>query len=373
MGAELRRSVWLFLLGLPPEQATDTSWRQMLDKEEHDGTEARTMHADVQRSVYSWDVHAGLRKTARNQKRIQLSEVMHAILRSHAGRLAYFQGFHEIALVFLEVGTPSQAFHMVERLALFYLSDQLCLPFDRGLTPLLGVLWCLLELLDAPLAQALAEADCTELHFAVPWVLTWFAHTLPRLHQQVMRITDCLLAGHPSTVLYFSAALLIQHRDVLLKQPRELPEMVCAIQNLPLADIDADEWASHTRRLMRQLPPEELLAHLPLEHWRALPVTSPVLHYPPPWAAGVDRAKACPAALVSGSDISRLAPIYSGVLPQSQPIARHRSAATLAIRRSLLRLLRGSSGAVGKVAMLFRVLGVGGLTMALVGLVLARR
>jgi len=257
---------------------------------------------------------------------------------------------------------------------LFYLSDQLCLPFDRGLTPLLGVLWCLLELLDAPLAQALAEADCTELHFAVPWVLTWFSHSLPRLHQQVMRITDCLLAGHPSTVLYFSAALLMQHRDVLLKQPRELPEMVCAIQSLPIAELDADDWASHTRRLMRRLPPEELLARLPLECWQALPVTSPVLHYPPPWASGVDMAKACPAALVSGADMSRLAPIYSGVLPKSQPRARHRSAATLAVR-SVLRLLRGSSGAAGNVAMLFRVLGLGGLAVAwaLVGRVLARR
>jgi len=30
----------------------------------------------------------------------------------------------------------------------------------------------LLEFLDPPIAAALKEAECTELHFAVPWLLT---------------------------------------------------------------------------------------------------------------------------------------------------------------------------------------------------------
>ena len=40
--------------------------------------------------------------------------------------------------------------------------------------PKLGALFFLLESLDAPVAQALEEAECRELHFAVPWILTWF-------------------------------------------------------------------------------------------------------------------------------------------------------------------------------------------------------
>ncbi|CAE8716769.1 unnamed protein product [Polarella glacialis] len=171
---ELRRAVWQFLLGVNPEKGIDSSWRKLLadvDQDVLDGKEARVMQADVQRSVYTWDVHSGIRKSARSQKREQLLDVMLAILRQHPGKLSYFQGFHDIALVFLEVGTPSQAFHMVERLALFHLSDQLCCPFDKGLIPLLGLLFCLLERVDAAVATALREADCAELHFAVPWAL----------------------------------------------------------------------------------------------------------------------------------------------------------------------------------------------------------
>lgn len=303
---ELRRTVWLFLLGLSLDGPMDGSWRRHLPGLQVDSKEARVMQADVQRSVYSWDVHTGLRKATRDQKRVQLSEVMHAILGRHNGHLGYFQGFHDIVLVFLEVGTPSQAFYMVERLALFHLSDQLCHPFDKGLLPLLSVLFQLLGFLDEPLAGALMEADCAEMHFAVPWVLTWFAHSLPRLHQQVMRLFDCFLCSHPAAVLYFCAALLIRHRDVILQTPRDMPEMVATIQGLPLDGLDADEWAALARQLMLQVPPERLLQQLPLQRRRQLPNTSPLLHYPHPWM----RRGAAAASMAANGDLSQLAPVY---------------------------------------------------------------
>ncbi|CAE8604448.1 unnamed protein product [Polarella glacialis] len=305
---ELRRAVWQFLLGVNPEKGIDSSWRKLLadvDQDVLDGKEARVMQADVQRSVYTWDVHSGIRKSARSQKREQLLDVMLAILRQHPGKLSYFQGFHDIALVFLEVGTPSQAFHMVERLALFHLSDQLCCPFDKGLIPLLGLLFCLLERVDAAVATALREADCAELHFAVPWVLTWFAHSLPRLHEQVMRLFDCLLASHPAMLLYFAAALLLHHRDTILTTEREMPEMVSALQKLPLGSLDADEWASKARQLAKQVPPEELLRRLPPAVRLALPSTSPLFHFPHPWMVSAGKASA-------EKDLSALAPIYRG-------------------------------------------------------------
>mmetsp|Transcript_89424 Transcript_89424/g.277890 ORF Transcript_89424/g.277890 Transcript_89424/m.277890 type:complete len:398 (+) Transcript_89424:174-1367(+) len=308
--SEVRRAVWPFLLGLSPEQAVDGSWRRLLPDVDHEAKESRVIKADVQRSVYSWDVHTGIRKAARNQKRVQLSEVMHAVLQRHTGRLAYFQGFHDIALVFLEVGTASQAFNMVERLALFHLSDQLCMPFDQGLAPLLGLLFCLLEFLDAPLAEALREADCAELHFAVPWVLTWFAHSLPRLHQQVMRLYDCLLAAHPAMVLYFSAALLMRHRASILAAPRELPEVTSVLQQLPLQALDVEDWAAQAWRLVGRLGPEELLQRAAARR-RALPSSSPLLHFPHPWMPRGSEPPAAPAA-----ELWRCSPIYAARPPR---------------------------------------------------------
>jgi len=309
--SELRRGVWMCLLGLAPQQAVDPSWKRVLAEVDHQAKEARVMHADVQRSVYSWDVHSNMRKTTRNQKRIQLSEVMHAILRRHSGKLTYFQGFHDIALVFLEVGTQSQAFHMAERLALFHLTDQLCLPFDQGLTPLLGVLFCLLQLLDAPLAEALDEAGCAELHFAVPWVLTWFAHSLPRLHQQVMRLFDCLIAGHPAMILYFSAALLMEHREAVLAAPRDLPDVALVIQGLPLDSLDVDEWAATAWSLAKRLPPDELLRRLPAPRRRALPATSPLMHFPHAWMPQARARAGAPSATLADEELRASAPVYA--------------------------------------------------------------
>eukprot|EP00747_Dinoflagellata_sp_TGD_P040859 gnl/TRDRNA2_/TRDRNA2_141127_c0_seq1.p1 gnl/TRDRNA2_/TRDRNA2_141127_c0~~gnl/TRDRNA2_/TRDRNA2_141127_c0_seq1.p1 ORF type:complete len:431 (+),score=81.01 gnl/TRDRNA2_/TRDRNA2_141127_c0_seq1:110-1402(+) len=305
---ELRRSVWTLLLGLTPDEAVDASWRKLLSEPRDNEQEARTIVADVKRSVYTWDVHVGIRKSARERKRAELTDVMNAILRRHGQKFSYFQGFHDIALVFLEVGSPSQAFHMVERLCLFHMSDQLCVPFDQGLLPLLGVLFFLLELLDVQVANALSEAGCTDLHFAVPWVLTWFAHSLPRLHDQVMRIFDCLLASHSAMILYFCAALIVTHRDTILSTPREMPEMVCAVQHMHLDALDVDEWAMITRQLAKKVPPEDLLARLPAARRKLLPSTSPVLHYPHPWISS-DK-------VLDKESLTALAPIYN---PNARP------------------------------------------------------
>lgn len=342
--ADVRRSVWLFLLGLTPAEASDGGWRKLLKDVEHDAADARVMHADVQRSVYSWDVHSGLGEEDRSQKRLHLSEVMHAILRCHSGTLGYFQGFHDIALVFLEVGTPSQAFHMVERLALFHLSDQLCCTFEKGLLPLLSVFFSLLEMLDFEVAEALYQAECAEAHFAVPWVLTWFAHSLPRLHHQVMRLYDCLLVSHPAMLFYFAAALLIEHRDAILETTRELPEMVCTIQRLPLNALDGDEWAAHAYRLSNRVPPDRLLSQLSSARRQSLPTTSPLLHFPHPWMPGGDMR------LVDLKDVSKLAPIYSGAAPRwPRP-----SATQLALKYFRLLTILGGTDKSSRTAIQFR-------------------
>lgn len=368
---ELRRAVWLFLLGLSPQEAEDNNWRQQLSELEKNTEDAKVMQADVRRSVYSWDVHTGLRKKTRDRKRVQLSEVMHAILHKHQGHLCYFQGFHDIVLVFLEVGsTPSQAFHMAERLALFQLSDQLCLTFDKGLLPLLGVLFQLLSLLHEKLANALLEAECSELHFAVPWVLTLFAHSLPRLNQ-VQRIFDCLLCSHPATILYFAVALLIHFQEAILQAPREMPEIAGVIQNLPLQDLDADEWAGLARQLMSRVSPAVLMARLPRQQRANLPRTSPLFHYPHPWMKRL-WARQVP----SSGEVLKLAPVYVKLPLQAAGAAwdlpwllgqKGPDLGQVALRILGLSTSSGSRGQAGKhtalVGLILRLLSLGAVVM----------
>eukprot|EP00930_Biecheleria_cincta_P097516 TRINITY_DN89215_c0_g1_i1.p1 TRINITY_DN89215_c0_g1~~TRINITY_DN89215_c0_g1_i1.p1 ORF type:complete len:420 (-),score=91.37 TRINITY_DN89215_c0_g1_i1:70-1329(-) len=303
---QLRKRVWHFVLGVSSQK--DNRWRQLLPNVDCTSQEARVIDADVLRSAYSWEEHKGLPLSVRDRKRQGLKEVMLAVLHKHREKLFYFQGFHEIVLVLLEVDASAAAFHMAERVALFHFSDQLCCTFDKGLLPLLGVLLSLLQRVDAELAAALVQADCAEMHFAVPWVLTWFAHSLPRLKQQVLRLWDCLLVSHPATILYFVVALLQQHRDTILSTPREMPEMVHALQSLSLDSLNVDAWASEVQRLMSQLPPETLLKKLPYQQRQDLPRSSPVLNFPYPWMRARSQDPSIPDAF--GDGIWQLAPIY---------------------------------------------------------------
>lgn len=103
VSSELRRSVWCCLLGLSQQEALDASWRKLLA--EPDPEYSRVMEVDVERSVFSWDVHQDMIKALRSQRRKDLGEVMRAVMQRHPDKFTYFQGFHDIVLVFLEVVT----------------------------------------------------------------------------------------------------------------------------------------------------------------------------------------------------------------------------------------------------------------------------
>ncbi|CAK0898030.1 unnamed protein product, partial [Prorocentrum cordatum] len=81
---------------------------------------------------------------------------------------------------------------------------------------------------------------------------------------------------------------------------------------LPLQSVDADEWAAMARRLAQQVPPDELIARLPLARVRALPPSCPMLHFPHPWM-GRCGGRAGSSREV---DVCRLAPCYTGARPR---------------------------------------------------------
>lgn len=358
---ELRRSVWLFLLGVPQHHSRDGRWRELVHECDPEHKDLVVMRADVARSVYTWDVHVGVRKELRTRKRAELYDVMRAAMQKHRNCCNYFQGFHDVALVFLECGTSSQAFHMVERFGVYHMSDQFCWPLDQGLLPLLAVLFFLIECLDAPVARALLESDCAELHFAIPWVMTWFAHSLPRLHQ-VMRLFDCLLSSHPAMILYFCAVPLLEVREQILETPRDMAEMMMVLQRLPLGKKSVDDWAIEAQSLAQQLSPEDLMRRLPPDVRRALPSSSPLIHFPHPWMKN--------SALAKRGDLSKLAPAYSSKLGnRAQSWIRSSSMQTLlVIFESHLRSAVGGGRSL-------RVFGSGGaLTLAgIFGALMVRR
>jgi len=75
-------------------------------------------------------------------------------------------------------------------------------------------------------------------HFAVSWLLTWFAHGLDDV-DDAARLFDVLLGSDPLMPLYVGAAAIVADRDALLALARGLP-----LPGEPERDVDSprDDW-----------------------------------------------------------------------------------------------------------------------------------
>uniref|UniRef100_A0A7S0DCU1 Rab-GAP TBC domain-containing protein n=1 Tax=Micromonas pusilla TaxID=38833 RepID=A0A7S0DCU1_MICPS len=78
---------------------------------------------------------------------------------------------------------------------------------------------------DSDSFELLSVADFSEMehvgtcHFAVSWLLTWFAHSLDRL-EDVSRLFDAFLSSDPLMPLYVGAAAVVADRETLLAMAR---------------------------------------------------------------------------------------------------------------------------------------------------------
>jgi len=244
-----------------------------------DVKEGRVVQADVQRSCYSWDIHTRLPDSKREHMRADLRAVIVSVIKRHEGKMTYFQGLHDIALVFLEVSKDVHlATLMTERFALYYISDYLCWSFDQGLLPLTDSLGLLVRHVD-PEVGNFFDSVGMPMHFAVPWVLTLLSHTLHG-YEQVVRMFDCLLCSHPATILYFCCAMIVKHRTALLEAEQDMASVHHFLQSLPWDSETVDSLAPEVLRLQKIFSPEKFTKSLRTVR---LPPTSPMLNYPFQW------------------------------------------------------------------------------------------
>ncbi|KDD72405.1 hypothetical protein H632_c3390p0, partial [Helicosporidium sp. ATCC 50920] len=134
-----------------------------------------------------------------------------------ASPVFYYQGLHDVASVLLLTCGEGEAVRLLRHLLRCHLRD--CT--RPGLEPALGalaLLYPLLAVADPGLAEYIAGLDEPALqipHFALSWVLTWFAHDVRSL-PVAARLFDLFLASHPLMPLYLAAvALRARRRDVL--------------------------------------------------------------------------------------------------------------------------------------------------------------
>ncbi|KAI0266112.1 rab-GTPase-TBC domain-containing protein [Gloeopeniophorella convolvens] len=172
----------------------------------------RQIRLDTDRSFVLYPVDDGP-EHVRIARQTKLNKLIVQVFRRHPG-LNYFQGFHDIATVFLLTLPPEVTLPALEKLSLHRLRDSM----GHTLEPLNGLmvlLQRLLRLADPPYA-ALLEEHAPLPYAALPHLLTLFAHAAPTL-PLIQHIFDYLLARPPLSIVYLVAAVTLNRKDEVLK------------------------------------------------------------------------------------------------------------------------------------------------------------
>ena len=180
----------------------------------------RTMVLDVQRSVAHWDVHKGLKISRRIRKRKDLLRVLQTVAQT-TPKFRYYQGFHEVCLVILEVceNDVDQAVGYIRQLVMTDFAPIVFEDFQHSLIPLLAGIEFIVSVSDPELYAALEESG-VGYHFAVPWILTWLSHSLDKFADICLVYRFLLQASRGgrdrTTIMYLCAAIVLLDRDRIL-------------------------------------------------------------------------------------------------------------------------------------------------------------
>jgi hypothetical protein len=162
---------------------------------------------DVDRSLYK-NVSSDLLESRKS-----LSQLMNIIFQNDK-KLHYFQGFHDIASVFLLVLGFDGALKCLTKFASIYLVDSITRKDFELVLKNIDQIYSLLVKIDPTVSKILKDTQNERLHFAFPWVLTWFSHQVEDL-DIIARIFDLFLADI-QYLKYLTCYLILSRKKQIL-------------------------------------------------------------------------------------------------------------------------------------------------------------
>ena len=148
-------------------------------------------------------------------------------------RFNYYQGLHDIASVLLVQVSEVTAAPLLLRLMHCHLREYLTPTID-GVLAVLQLMLPIITAEDPLLGQFLCGAGFDDrCHFALSWMLTWFAHALDEHLAVVARLFDFFLATHPLMPMYLSVAVVLQRRREVLRTECSFPEVHSLLTKVP--------------------------------------------------------------------------------------------------------------------------------------------
>ena len=277
-------------------------------------TDEDQIECDVERSFNNFPVLRENLKRAKLRRRradaanyedglVVLRERLSWILNAVASRnptLKYFQGYHDVCALFLVVcgprTSPWVALRLIEQFSNQWLRDHHGADFQDTIMLLkliVPILQSDRENGGPSIVSFLSSAE-VEPFFALPWLITGFAHSVETT-EIAQRIYDAILSSHPSFLLYASAALVLDPfvRDKLLELPCDMADIHDLLQGagrfvkpgVSLKDscVGVETLIQRALRLMRNLPPSKLV-EMKIKTVGTIPKSSIVrATFPFPW------------------------------------------------------------------------------------------
>lgn len=243
---KVRMECWRRLLKL--KNKLDTKPEQELSTEI-----SRQIDLDVARSY-------GNISQGASPKRSRLKFALRSFFRRNP-TLHYYQGFHDVFMVILEVFNDSMDYLQVaECLSHMFVFKDAHAPDFSHVQTLLQMIENLVSLADSQVALPLDHTP----FWGVSMLLTCFAHDVPNVHAR-LRIFDALIASQPHFPLYLVAALpLLPDIKVAVVRAEDSAHALDAVRTgaCKLTTVrKADLLVRTARALMEKVPVSVLLAN----------------------------------------------------------------------------------------------------------------
>eukprot|EP00793_Prasinoderma_coloniale_P002349 PRCOL_00002857-RA len=254
----VRRRAWPALLGIDGADDSEASVEHFraAARSPAPHRDAAVVDADVARSLWHFAPRAS--EDELEAQRAELKELLNGVCGANAGEVHYYQGLHDVASVLLLTLGQRAAFVALERLARTHLREYVRSDLSASLVRL-ELLPVLLRRVCAPLAEFCFERAGAPPHFALSWIITWFAHDCRDL-EIAKRCFDVFLALPEHAPLYVAAALLRRNAAKVMEGTEcDAAEVHHALSSVEVfGSVSVDELANEAITLINSHPPEVL-------------------------------------------------------------------------------------------------------------------
>lgn len=143
-----------------------------------------------------------------------LTIVLNTLTSFNFNELNYFQGYHDITLLFLLLFINSpQTVALVQRFSETHIKENLLIPDKSGVfgytfANCLELFNTIVKAIDEKIYKDIEEYSCGQASFIFPWIVGLFTHNLSDVMLQ-MRLMDYFITSHPIAVFVLTAVITI--------------------------------------------------------------------------------------------------------------------------------------------------------------------